>query len=184
MDTDPTNHQDLKIRVARSLLELVPRLARNIVVSLEDESIGLSLRQFRMLERIRAGVQRTTDLALISAISQPTASAALSSLEGRGLIERSVDKNDRRASLIELTAEGEAMVKAARDHILDRLISIVGEVSLEDAAALERLQVPLVSGMDRARQERLVAKLGENGARALADSLGIPFAVPVIEKSS
>ena len=139
---------------ARTLAELVPRLGRLIAGALEtDPDVSLSLRQYRMLERLAERPHRTSELASTSGVSQPTASAAVGSLEARGLVVREPDPADRRAALITLTEQGRAMLAVAKARVLERLVLITRDMSEEQAEALKALQPVLTEGMDRTRDE-------------------------------
>ncbi len=141
--------------VARALASFVPRLARNIAVALQEEpNLLLSLRQLRILERLAERPHRTNELAVQSMVSQPTATAAIAPLELRGLIVRRPDPEDGRAHLIEITATGREVLKTAHERIERRLLDVVGEVSAEEAQAVDRLQALLIEGMDVARANR------------------------------
>jgi len=141
--------------VARALARFAPRLARNIVVALDEEpSLQISLRQLRILERLAERPHRTTELASLSMVRQPTATAAIAPLEARGLVRRQRDPRDGRASLIELTAEGRAVWDECNNRIHRRLRSIIGDVTDADLRAVLRVERLLLSGMDRARSER------------------------------
>lgn len=139
---------------AHTLAELAPRLGRIIASALEtDPHIALSLRQYRMLERLTERPHRTGELATVSGIAQPTASAAVATLEARGLVDRKRDPADRRATLIEINEAGRRMLVVAKDRVLERLSIVTAEMTEQDAAALAALQPILVKGMDRLRDE-------------------------------
>lgn len=142
---------------AQILAELAPRLGRIIANALEtDPNIALSLRQYRMLERLTERPHRTGELALVSGIAQPTASAAVASLKTRGLVDRKPDPADGRAALIEINDAGRDMLAAAKERVLQRLSIVTAEMTTEHANSLATLQPILVSGMDRARHEARV----------------------------
>ena len=139
---------------ADSLAEIVPRLARMIANALEtDPTVALSLRQYRLLERLSERPHRTSELATTVHVSQPTASGAIAALENRGLVARSADPSDRRATLIALTADGAALLEISRDRVRERLERITRDIEPADAALLGRLVPVLAEGMDRTRDE-------------------------------
>jgi len=142
-------------RVVETLAAFVPRLARNIVVALDEHpSLQLSLRQLRILERLAERPHRITELAVQSMVSQPTATLAIAALAARGAVSRRSDPGDRRAILVELTSEGTALLAESRERIRARLRAIVGDVSEVEADVIERLGRHLLDGMDRAHQDR------------------------------
>jgi DNA-binding MarR family transcriptional regulator len=139
---------------AAALAEVVPRLARSLASALEsDPDISLSLRQYRVLQRLAERPHRTTELASSSGISQPSASATIAALEGRGLVERSADASDRRATLIQLSPAGRDVLQRATLCVTRRLLLIAGSVTPEQAQSLDELQVVLNEGMDRVREQ-------------------------------
>lgn len=144
---------------ARTLAEVVPRLGRLIASALEaDAGVALSLRQYRVLQRLVERPHRTGELATSSQVTQPTASSAVASLEARGLVTRQPDPADRRATLIVLTDAGRAMFDLATERILERLMIVTRGMSADQVEALEGLKPTLVEGMDRARRELRLAR--------------------------
>lgn len=137
---------------ARVLAEVVPRLGRVIAGAVDsDPEILLSLRQYRVLERLTERPHRMGELASASEISQPTASAAVTSLEGRGLVDRVPDPADGRASLIAITPQGQETLGRARERVRERLLIVTSGMSARQAADLRRLQPVLQAGMDDMR---------------------------------
>ncbi|PZU08677.1 MarR family transcriptional regulator [Sphingomonas sp.] len=75
---------------------------------------GVSLARFRLLAFIKhAAPTRSVDVAEAFAYAPRTVTEALDGLERAGLIARRASPDDRRAKLIELTAEGEAALVQA-----------------------------------------------------------------------
>jgi DNA-binding MarR family transcriptional regulator len=138
-----------------ALVELAPRLGRLITASLEAAGDDqLSLRQFRLLERLEREPERPGRLARGSDVGQPTVSAALASLESRGMVERVRDPSDGRASLCRLTPDGHGTLQRARTRLESVLAAVVEDLSDAEAAELARIIPSLVSGVARARERR------------------------------
>lgn len=77
-----------------------------------EAGLGLTPGDGRTLSHAaRAGAVRQNVLAERMAVEAMTLSSALDRLESRGLIERRQDPDDRRAKLVRLTTEGEAVLK-------------------------------------------------------------------------
>lgn len=73
----------------------------------------------------RAGACRLSDLVRTEQIKQPALTAAVAKLERDGLVQRSPDPSDGRASMLSLTAAGQSIVSrrhAARVEGLRRLV--------------------------------------------------------------
>jgi DNA-binding MarR family transcriptional regulator len=60
------------------------------------------------------GPRRIGDLARHEGLSQPTVTQTVTALEDAGLVRRRADPVDGRGRVVELTAEGRALVRRAR----------------------------------------------------------------------
>lgn len=108
---------------------------------------GLSHGLLSALASVRkAGPIRFADLAQIEQVSAPSITRLIAELEGRGLVTRSPDPHDRRASLVRVTPQGEDAVlraRAARGAVVAELLDVLSD-SESDAIvtalpALERM---------------------------------------------
>jgi DNA-binding MarR family transcriptional regulator len=132
---------------------IVPTLDRELI-----GSVGLSLSQFEVLQRLRRGGtrgSRMSDLASRLVLSPSGVTRAVGQLERRGLVERSVFEGDRRGSLATITPEGRAILRRAtsvhvqglREHFLahmsrgelEQLITTLGAVLEGEGAPLPPL---------------------------------------------
>jgi DNA-binding MarR family transcriptional regulator len=110
-------------------------------------SEGVSLTAGSTLARLlRSGPLRLTALAEHEAVSQPSMTGLVSRLHCAGLVVRRPDPSDGRAVLVELTAQGRALVegrRARRAAALEEVLDLLGpeERASFDAAipALRRL---------------------------------------------
>jgi DNA-binding MarR family transcriptional regulator len=91
---------------------------------------------------------RPTDLAASIGLDTSTVSRHLSQLHRAGLVERSVDPDDRRAQRVELSEAGRAEVEAAlaaRRTLLERSLS---DWSDEDVELLHRLITRMLASLE------------------------------------
>ncbi len=100
--------QDLAQDLGTVLARLYSFLRRAILPKEMSPTQGLALTTLRDL-----GPQRVTDLAGIEGVRQPTCTGLVNTMEARGWVRRAIDEADRRAVLVELTAEGRAMSSTA-----------------------------------------------------------------------
>lgn len=112
-------------------------LARERRREVSDE-LGLSFFRTKVLRRLRGGPVSMRDLAGLLMTDKAYLSVAVDDLEGRGLLVRSVDPDDRRVRLLTLTAEGER-VAARADAILARPPAGFAALSDADVASLDRI---------------------------------------------
>ncbi|NGO73718.1 MarR family winged helix-turn-helix transcriptional regulator [Streptomyces boncukensis] len=108
-------------------------MAREVHPDLEPGAYGLLMR----LEE--AGPQRATDLACYFGVGKATMSRQLRALDGLGLIVRSPDPADGRASLVELTAEGRERFTRVRDARRSRYARKLAAWDRQEIADLARL---------------------------------------------
>jgi DNA-binding MarR family transcriptional regulator len=112
----------------------------------ERADAGLSLAQFRILELVSRGTERSTHIASRLATSKPAITAVVDGLVGAGLLERRPLPRDRRVIVLSLTPAGrEALVQAERAY-RDRLAPLLEEIS--DPTALLRALAELDHAMD------------------------------------
>jgi DNA-binding MarR family transcriptional regulator len=92
----------------------------------------------------QAGPRRVTDLAVIQGVTQPSMTVLVRVLEREGLVERLGDPQDRRVSLIKLSAAGEQLVRDRRLASAASFARLIGELAPEESecliAALPALQ--------------------------------------------
>ncbi|WP_280468213.1 MarR family winged helix-turn-helix transcriptional regulator [Nocardia cyriacigeorgica] len=84
----------------------------------------------------RVGTCRLSDLVKTEQIKQPALTSAVAKLERDGLIERTPDPCDRRASMLSLTAEGRALVSRRHADRVERLRSLIDRLPPADRTRL------------------------------------------------
>jgi DNA-binding MarR family transcriptional regulator len=98
---------------ATELRESIMALTRQLRRHRSDN--GLTLSQQQVLgEAGRAGVTSPAELATRMQVRVQSLTDGINVLEERGLIERRTDTDDRRRQLIEVTADGTALLEADR----------------------------------------------------------------------
>jgi DNA-binding MarR family transcriptional regulator len=96
----------LDVDLAVDLRLAVGRLARRIR---QADNAGRTQSQLSIMASLdRLGACRLTDLATAEGISAPTVTKIVGNLEQAGLVERSASTEDRRSSMVRLSAEGRA----------------------------------------------------------------------------
>ncbi|GAA2071606.1 MarR family transcriptional regulator [Streptomyces albiaxialis] len=108
-------------------------MAREVHPDLEPAAYGLLVR----LED--AGPQRATELAAYFGVGKATMSRQLGALDTLGLIARTPDPADGRASLVELTPEGHERFTRVRDARRSRYARKLASWDRQEIADLARL---------------------------------------------
>ena len=136
--TDPRVPQGDAERAAdagRALIRLGSRLHRLYAETIESLSVPLSVQQYRILDRVGAGVTSLSRLAELARRQPPTISKSVDSLVRQGLLVRAEAATDRRATALSLTPKGAALLREAHEE-LDRLGRWLAEAADADPERL------------------------------------------------
>jgi DNA-binding MarR family transcriptional regulator len=78
------------------------------------------------------------DLARREGVAQPTMSKLVAGLERDRLVVRHADSDDHRAVIVDLTADGRALVRRARARKIDWIGKVLRDCRADDARATAR----------------------------------------------
>lgn len=134
------DHQDAERNdtLAEAFWSLARQLRRASLASLARWDITPSQsRALRVLTR--HGVMRLSDLAEHLRIAARSTTEVVDSLEDKGLLERQPDPHDRRATLVALTAPGQALGEAIRSSRGTEAERVFDRLSTTDRAHLARI---------------------------------------------
>jgi DNA-binding MarR family transcriptional regulator len=110
---------DAVLGVSRALVGVALR-------SVSEDPADITLVQFRALATLADhGAQRVADLAALLAVNSSTATRMSARLRRKGLITRSQDPTDRRATCLEITPAGERVVRnvtVRRQAVIGRIV--------------------------------------------------------------
>jgi DNA-binding MarR family transcriptional regulator len=130
-ERDPAGDETL----AEAFWSVARQLRETSAKSLAPWDINPSqLRALRVLSR--RGTMRLTQLSEHLHIAPRSATEVVDALESRGLVRRSPDPDDRRATLVEATEPGLGVLEAIRGTEAGR---VFGRLSQEDRAHLARI---------------------------------------------
>jgi len=105
---------DTAVTVGRRLIRLGSRIHRLQVERLETLSTPLSIRQYRILDRVDQGITSLGRLAELARRQPSTVSKSADSLVRQGLLTRQEAVEDRRAMVLHLTPAGAKLLAEAR----------------------------------------------------------------------
>ncbi len=134
----------------RELMELSARFSRCFLRWLDSRTPGgFTYPRLRVLEALHCqGPAKMKTLADALGLSARNLTAVADSLESDGLLRRVAHPSDRRATLLELTAEGQL---AADKSLVPRLVEISGlfdELSPTERSTLRATLTTLVGAME------------------------------------
>jgi DNA-binding MarR family transcriptional regulator len=133
---------DQALDLANDLRPIVLRVAREL--RRETEQFGVTSRQVTLLWLVKRSPGLTLRaLADAEAISPPALSGQVDRLEHRGLLVRMRSTVDRRRVGLELTPEGERLLRSVRERRTAWLADRLGDLDLDDLRAIEAAIEPL-----------------------------------------
>jgi len=106
------------------------------------EVTGLPFTRVRALWRLAEGERTLAELAASMGTDAPAATVIVNDLEERGLVERRVHPDDRRARLVSITAAGKKLLHAA-SAVTDRAPQSIAKLGAADVKELLRILGPL-----------------------------------------
>ncbi len=141
-------------------IERAVRALVRVARLLERTDAGLSLAQFRILELVSRGTERSTHIASKLATSKPAVTVVVDGLVGAGLVTRSSVAGDRRVVRLALTEAGRESLARAEHAYRDRLAPLLGEISDPDAL------ITLLIEVDDALDARWAARTRNQAPKA------------------
>lgn len=122
--------------LAEEFLKTFPAIGRSMTRYLrESGEEETTMMQVSVLFHIQQQPITTSELAKKRNVSLQAASALVQGLVEKGWVTRTPDPNDRRQSLLELSAEGAARAEAAQAQIIEYFTGFFSELSAEEVAA-------------------------------------------------
>ena len=129
---------ELADRLHSAAIHLLRRLRR------EDDASGLPAPQLSALSVIVFGGPITLGaLAAAEQVRPPTITKLVATLEAAGLVEREVDRDDRRVVRVKSTARGARLLQEGRQRRVAMLAGSLADLSAADRALLERAALVL-----------------------------------------
>lgn len=126
----PTARRQLAIEVRQVCMRIS---RRNRFESTED----LAPHQFSVLVQLEKGLDRPGALARAECVSAPSMTRTVNALVERGLVERSGDPDDGRASILTLTADGRQAIKDVRRSRDAWMISRIDDLTEDECQTLD-----------------------------------------------
>ncbi|MGH7642414.1 MAG: MarR family winged helix-turn-helix transcriptional regulator [Candidatus Dormibacteria bacterium] len=148
MSPQPPGNGQLARHELGPAVETLTRVAR----ILERASGELSLSHYRVLTMVAAGDGRASRLAERLALGKPAISAAVDSLVKRGMLSRSGEDPDRRATRLEITTSGRGALAACESAMADALAELLRHT--EDVPPILRALEDLSLALSRRQRNR------------------------------
>jgi DNA-binding MarR family transcriptional regulator len=116
--------------------ELLPQAALVTRLLLRQLSAGLSRSEAGLLNALRGGPRRITDLAELEGLAQPTMTLLVQRLQQQGLVNRARQADDGRVVLVNLTAAGTIALEDYRAQASTALGAYLAQMTDQQIEAL------------------------------------------------
>jgi len=113
--------------------------------------LGMSFIRIKAVGHLAREPMTMSELAASLAVDAPYTTVVVDDLEGRGLVERRPDPQDRRRKIVAVTAAGRGLARRASD-LLDDPPAVLAALPAGELAQLDRIMQLLV-GADGPRAE-------------------------------
>jgi DNA-binding MarR family transcriptional regulator len=148
-------HDDMRELIAETLERGASLLVRHL-------ARGTSLTWRAVLATLACdGPTRLTTLASSSGVSQPAMTQLVGRMEREGLVVRLIDPEDARATLVEITEEGQALRAELTQSQHERLAELLDTLSTDEEVTLGlamRVASPLIEKMIRQAAENSTSR--------------------------
>ncbi|HEX6303167.1 MAG TPA: MarR family transcriptional regulator [Anaerolineales bacterium] len=142
-------------KLAAEFLEIFPLVMRLVAADFRQSRDAINPAYFRLLAILSMHPCTLGDLAEQQAVSKPTMSNTITTLEERGWVARKRESHDRRVVYAEITRQGQTVLNGVHRHMLERLAEILEPLSEEKREAL-------LSGLKILREVFETADVSEN----------------------
>jgi DNA-binding MarR family transcriptional regulator len=140
-------------KVEQQMTVLLRRVQR-IHLSTSDGDVTLERSAYGIMCQLAdEGPQRLGALAAAFGLDPSTITRQVKSLEDAGLAARTTDATDRRASILDLTAEGREILDSTRLHRRTRLYEAMSDWTPAERSEFGRLLERFNAAVDRLGQE-------------------------------
>jgi DNA-binding MarR family transcriptional regulator len=95
---------------------------------------------------------KVSEISGLLNVASPTITQQINNLEAQGLVERTMDKEDRRVVRVRLTDKGEQVVRKAFEAFLARFVGLVEYMGEEESNQLADLLTRAFAYLDEARE--------------------------------
>ncbi|MCG7408179.1 MarR family transcriptional regulator [Paenibacillus sp. ACRRX] len=96
---------------------------------------------------------RVSEISSLLRVASPTVTQTLNGLENKGLIERVMDKQDRRAVRVKLTEAGIKLTEEGEQRFADHMNGLIAYLGEEDSGQLVELLKKVYEYYDMLNQE-------------------------------
>jgi DNA-binding MarR family transcriptional regulator len=122
--------------LAELFLRVVPQATRAIAADIRRSGLEIEPFYIHLLRILSRGDRNLGELADVFSVSAPTMSKTVSTLEGRGWVQRRRSDVDGRVVLVGLTDEGLAIFRRAEDYILGQIEDMLASLDEEERKTL------------------------------------------------
>ncbi len=105
-------------RVAGEVLEVIPLVTRKVAADLRKSERTMKLAYVGLLGTVARNPRSLGELSEFHAVSLPTMSKTITTIESLGWVSRSRSETDRRVVMIEATTAGRAALKEVHDFAI------------------------------------------------------------------
>ena len=116
-------------KVAGEVLEVIPLVTRRVAADLRSSERTMKLAHVGLLGTVARTPRSLGELSEFHAVSLPTMSKTITTIEGLGWVVRKRSEADRRVVMVEATPAGRAALKEVYDSAIDSISEALDPLS-------------------------------------------------------
>lgn len=120
----------------RQVIEIVPAVMQVVTAELRQGQYPIVPTQLGILTMLAHHPCNLSELAEHHYVSLPTMSNSISKMVEQGWVERTRSPHDRRMLLINITSDGQAVLKQIAQHVASRMLKLLSILSAEEQDTL------------------------------------------------
>ena len=121
-----------RLQLARRLLDIIPLVMRVMAAEIRTSKHAAAAGHVSLLGMLSHRPYTLKELATSHAVSSPTMSSTVSTLEERGWVKREHDQEDRRVVWVSITPEGKRVLGDMQDETAQRIAALLEGVSIDE----------------------------------------------------
>ena len=124
-------------KTAQRLLEVNMLVMRSLSAEMRRDHQGLTPMHVGLLTKIDAGETNLSDLAAHLSVRLPTISKSIKLLVERGWVERWVPEDNRRLTMVSLTAEGRRELAGMKKRAVNHVAGLLGSLTRTERSSVD-----------------------------------------------
>lgn len=153
--------QNMQIQLIQSIFKFKKLMTTGIGMDITKDNKSVNMTELILMNGVVNNAIDSenninlSDIREYLSISKGAVSQMLNSLEKKGLINRDIDKNNRRNLIVTLTPEGRQILERQYNEFSDRLEEIINRLGEDNVKQMHKIVNRMIEIIDELNQETI-----------------------------